>query len=240
MTISIFDCCDVCDAALSDAENAKGKRFDQTLCDHCADGIAKANPDHPDAVASSGVPAPTGPVTQVCSHCGSDDVVNDAVARWDIRTQTWMLSDLYDDHAECCQCEGETTLRAVAITAPLPAAGFTAVAFADFVVTHGHGDPLPEAYDVGRQLMERGDDIATAAAEVVARGLTTQPGDSPGTYTVLIGQADGHGELHVSVHEADLDEAKAAALADASRQWERPLEPLRVIAVIEGDVPVVV
>ena len=235
MTTSIFDCCDACDAVLSEAEKAKSKRFDQTLCDGCAADVAAANPGHPDATAAA-QPVPAAPVKKVCSHCGSDDVVNDAVVRWDIRTQAWRLSDIYDDQASCCVCEGDTKLASVPVDSSAASpSGFVAVTFADFVVTHGFGDPLPEAYDIGRQLMEDGDDIATAAAEVVARGLTTRPEDGPGTYTVLVAQSDGRGELHVSTHEGSLDEASDAGLAEASRAWERPVDLLRVVAVFEGE-----
>lgn len=51
-------------------------------------------------------------------------------------------------------------------------AAFTAAAFAEYVASHGFGMPLPEAYDLGRSLVEAGDDMAEAAAEVCARGLT--------------------------------------------------------------------
>lgn len=43
--ISIFDCCDVCDALLSDDELGAGKRWGHdALCDHCAAGYAEVNP----------------------------------------------------------------------------------------------------------------------------------------------------------------------------------------------------
>lgn len=44
----------------------------------------------------------------------------------------------------------------------------------DYVVAHGFGAPTPEGYSLAIWLMETGDDFATAAAEVVARGLTMQ------------------------------------------------------------------
>jgi hypothetical protein len=46
--------------------------------------------------------------------------------------------------------------------------------FHDYVVTHGYGQPTEEGYEVGQELMKTGDDYATAAAEVVARGLTAE------------------------------------------------------------------
>lgn len=43
----------------------------------------------------------------------------------------------------------------------------------DFVASHGYGDATAEGLKLGLDLMHTGDDFATAAAEVVARGLTT-------------------------------------------------------------------
>lgn len=43
----------------------------------------------------------------------------------------------------------------------------------DFVASHGYGDATPEGLKLGLDLVHTGDDFATAAAEVVARGLTT-------------------------------------------------------------------
>lgn len=44
--------------------------------------------------------------------------------------------------------------------------------FNDFVTSHGYGGATEEGYKIGRELMASGDDYATAAAEVTARGLT--------------------------------------------------------------------
>lgn len=44
--------------------------------------------------------------------------------------------------------------------------------FCDFVTSHGFGEPTAEGYAVGLELLSTGDDMATAAAEVSARGLT--------------------------------------------------------------------
>lgn len=46
--------------------------------------------------------------------------------------------------------------------------------FHDYVVSHGLGPPTPKGYEVGKWLIETGDDYATAAHEVVARGLTEE------------------------------------------------------------------
>jgi hypothetical protein len=42
----------------------------------------------------------------------------------------------------------------------------------DFVVVHGFGRPTAAGYTLGKHLMDEGDDYATAAAEIVARGMT--------------------------------------------------------------------
>lgn len=46
-------------------------------------------------------------VRQVCSTCGSEDVVCDAYASWDFEKQKWVLHQTYDKGAHCENCEGE-------------------------------------------------------------------------------------------------------------------------------------
>lgn len=41
-----------------------------------------------------------------CRTCGSDQVTFDAVARWDVEAQSYVVSTLYDD----CFCESGTCL----------------------------------------------------------------------------------------------------------------------------------
>ena len=43
----------------------------------------------------------------------------------------------------------------------------------DFVASHGFGEPTSEGITLGKELMEEGDDYATAAHEIVCRELTT-------------------------------------------------------------------
>jgi rRNA maturation endonuclease Nob1 len=50
----------------------------------------------------------------VCSHCGSEDVRRDAWAEWDVRSQKWHVSAVFD-HAFCESCGGETSLQTVTI-----------------------------------------------------------------------------------------------------------------------------
>ncbi len=49
---------------------------------------------------------------------------------------------------------------------------FNAETFQDFVVAHGYGEAIDEGMRLGQELIENGGDVATAAFEVVARGLT--------------------------------------------------------------------
>lgn len=44
----------------------------------------------------------------------------------------------------------------------------------DFIMSHGYGEPTPEGLSFGLSLLSSGDDYATAAAEVVSRGMTTE------------------------------------------------------------------
>lgn len=46
--------------------------------------------------------------------------------------------------------------------------------FHDYVVAHGFGEPTAAGYQVGKELVMAGDDYATAAAEITARGLTAE------------------------------------------------------------------
>ena len=45
-------------------------------------------------------------VGYICEDCGSPDLVYDASARWDTRTQSMELSSTYD-HCDCLSCESE-------------------------------------------------------------------------------------------------------------------------------------
>lgn len=50
------------------------------------------------------------PVTMVCRTCGSEDVVRDAWADWDVDAQDWVLSQTFD-YAFCNSCEGDTRIE---------------------------------------------------------------------------------------------------------------------------------
>ncbi|AMN44714.1 hypothetical protein [Rhodoplanes sp. Z2-YC6860] len=47
----------------------------------------------------------------VCATCGSDRVLSDAYAAWDVATQQWELMQTFDKGAYCEQCDGETRLK---------------------------------------------------------------------------------------------------------------------------------
>jgi hypothetical protein len=54
-----------------------------------------------------------------CSRCGSDDVARDAWACWDVYSQSWRRTAVFD-YAHSHACEGETTLRAQEICLSAP------------------------------------------------------------------------------------------------------------------------
>lgn len=44
----------------------------------------------------------------------------------------------------------------------------------DFVCAHGFGEATADGIKLGEELMESGDDVATAAFEIVSRGMTKE------------------------------------------------------------------
>jgi len=50
----------------------------------------------------------------VCSTCGSDDVVADAWAEWDVEKQEWVLRTHFDDKF-CNDCEGSTHVKWISV-----------------------------------------------------------------------------------------------------------------------------
>jgi hypothetical protein len=42
----------------------------------------------------------------VCGECGTNDVMRDAWAVWDVATQDWVLGAVFDyGHCDKCRCE---------------------------------------------------------------------------------------------------------------------------------------
>lgn len=54
-------------------------------------------------------------VKYVCRYCGSDDVLHDAWAVWNVETQEFEVSSV-QDNAFCGNCDGETSLNEVPVT----------------------------------------------------------------------------------------------------------------------------
>jgi len=54
-------------------------------------------------------------VAYVCARCGSSNVISDALAQWNARTQEWMVVGHYDS-SECLDCEKEQKLIEVELT----------------------------------------------------------------------------------------------------------------------------
>ena len=52
------------------------------------------------------------PIAIVCATCGSDDVISDAIARWDKATQKWELTGLLDGNS-CENCGEECKIKEV-------------------------------------------------------------------------------------------------------------------------------
>ena len=55
-------------------------------------------------------------IKYICSQCGSDDVLSDAYAEWDVIGQHWLLQNTFDKGAYCNACGGETSLDGVALS----------------------------------------------------------------------------------------------------------------------------
>lgn len=49
-----------------------------------------------------------------CRRCGGQNVRRDAWAEWDMDTQEWVLSNVFDE-AACDDCEQSTTIREVRV-----------------------------------------------------------------------------------------------------------------------------
>lgn len=52
---------------------------------------------------------PETKIIYVCAVCGSDDVTTDALARWSVDAQDWILSALLQN-TDCEACGGQTRL----------------------------------------------------------------------------------------------------------------------------------
>lgn len=62
--------------------------------------------------AEASLPTAQTRVKPVCDVCGSDDLVRDAAAAWDVATQEWVLLSTYDSTTcQACEREGDDICR---------------------------------------------------------------------------------------------------------------------------------
>jgi|GEM_PF-2869653 len=61
-------------------------------------------------------PVTEPPVKMCCAVCGSEEVLRDAYAQWDVAQQQWILHSVYDN-AVCEKCDGDADLKEVPIEA---------------------------------------------------------------------------------------------------------------------------
>ena len=47
-------------------------------------------------------------IEKVCGTCGSVEVWVDALAEWDVDTQSWELGTTFGDNSWCRDCDAET------------------------------------------------------------------------------------------------------------------------------------
>lgn len=52
----------------------------------------------------------------VCAACGSSDVLADAYAAWNTRSQAWELSSTHDKGSYCAECDGESRVEPVILS----------------------------------------------------------------------------------------------------------------------------
>lgn len=53
-------------------------------------------------------------VKMVCGNCGSQNVMRDAWAVWDVANQEWVLGAVFD-YTYCDDCDGGATLEAQSV-----------------------------------------------------------------------------------------------------------------------------
>lgn len=59
--------------------------------------------------------SPVPLVTHICVACGSDQVMREAWAAWDLTTQDWVLDTIFD-YAYCQRCLAHRQMAQVAAT----------------------------------------------------------------------------------------------------------------------------
>jgi len=56
---------------------------------------------------------PKQKMKMVCSTCGSDDVLADAYAEWDVGKQEWTVQNVFDKGHVCNVCDAECSIDEV-------------------------------------------------------------------------------------------------------------------------------
>lgn len=134
-------------------------------------------------------------ITPTCKHCGSDEVILDGNARWDLHLQDWYLDDTHDD-AYCCQCADECRIVDVAKpVGPSTVKANTLTRAEVMAIFERTGDTLTFS-DVTQALAAKRDayDLAAVQAaqeasregdlEVDENALTSRSDDSEGCYVM--------------------------------------------------------
>jgi hypothetical protein len=49
----------------------------------------------------------------VCRECGSEDVLADAFAEWNVEKQEWEINNIFDKGAYCNSCDEESRIEEV-------------------------------------------------------------------------------------------------------------------------------
>ena len=58
-------------------------------------------------------------IKKVCSTCGSENVLADAYAQWNVEKQDWELANVFDKNSYCGgKCDGECNIVDKEITKP--------------------------------------------------------------------------------------------------------------------------
>jgi hypothetical protein len=50
------------------------------------------------------------PMTMVCAHCGSDEILADAYGEWSVPEQRWVLASVMDKGHYCNACDSECAI----------------------------------------------------------------------------------------------------------------------------------
>lgn len=84
---------------------------------------------------------PTTSVKPICPHCGAEDLVRDATVRWDVESQSWSLSGIFDcTSCDVCDAESDT----LAVWVPASHVASTEIYIAEVRRLVGDPDPLAD------------------------------------------------------------------------------------------------